>query len=42
VSWLVPHDHVTPELLEARATNKPLDIDAELARYGPELAGGGR
>ena len=42
VSWLVPHDMVTPELLEARGVNRPLDLDAEVATYGLELAGGGR
>lgn len=42
VSWLVPADRVTPELLEARSVNRPLDLDAELARYGADLAGGGR
>lgn len=42
VSWLVPHDMVTPELLERRGVNRPLDLDAEVATYGLELAGGGR
>ena len=42
VSWLVPLDRVTPELLERRGVNRPLDLDAEVATYGLELAGGGR
>jgi catechol-2,3-dioxygenase len=40
VSWLVPADRITPELLERRGVNRPLDLDAELALYGPELVGG--
>jgi catechol-2,3-dioxygenase len=40
VSWLVPTARVTPELLALRAVNRPLDLDAELARYGADLVGG--
>jgi catechol-2,3-dioxygenase len=40
VSWLVPATHITPELLERRSVNRALDLDAELALYGPELVGG--
>ena len=40
VSWLVPTAQVTPELLEMRSVNRPLDLDAELARYGADLVGG--
>jgi len=40
VSWLVPTAQVTPELLELRSVNRPLDLDAELARYGADLVGG--
>ncbi len=40
VSWLVPTARVTPELLEQRSVNRPLDLDAELARYGADLVGG--
>lgn len=38
VSWLVPLERVTPQMREAVAI-KPLDIDAEIAHYGPELVG---
>jgi catechol-2,3-dioxygenase len=40
VCWLVPAELVTPELLELRSENRPLDLDAEVARYGLELVGG--
>lgn len=38
VSWLVPLERVTPQMREEVAI-RPLDIDAEIARYGPELVG---
>ena len=40
VSWLVPADRITPELLERRTRNRPLDLDKEIATYGAELRGG--
>lgn len=40
VSWLVPADHVTDELLRARSTNRPLDLAKEIARYGADTRGG--
>jgi catechol-2,3-dioxygenase len=39
VSWLVPADLLTEEARSAVAT-LPLDIDAEIARYGAETKGG--
>lgn len=40
VSWLVPADRLTEEVLAARATNRPLDLEAEIARYGADTRGG--
>jgi catechol-2,3-dioxygenase len=40
VSWLVPADRLTDELLDSRSSIKPLDLDAELARYGADTLGG--
>jgi catechol-2,3-dioxygenase len=40
VSWLVPTSELTPELLQLRSVNHPLDLDAELTRYGADLLGG--
>jgi catechol-2,3-dioxygenase len=40
VSWLVPAEFLTPELLEGAAMTSPLDLDRELARYGPHTRGG--
>ena len=39
VSWLVPVEELTEELLEGRMQIKPLDIDAEIARYGADTPG---
>lgn len=39
VSWLLPASLLTPELKEASAT-LPLDLDAEIERYGAETRGG--
>jgi len=38
VSWLVPLERVTPQM-RSEVAIKPLDIDAEIARWGPELVG---
>ncbi len=38
VSWLVPLDRVT-EQMRAEVAIKPLDLDAEIAHWGPELVG---
>ncbi|GAA2850575.1 VOC family protein [Streptosporangium fragile] len=40
VSWLVPADLLTDELLRGRAAIKPLDIAKEKERYGAETRGG--
>jgi catechol-2,3-dioxygenase len=36
VSWLVPHELIGDD---TRAGVRPLDLDAEIERYGPERAG---
>ncbi|GIH93970.1 VOC family protein [Planobispora siamensis] len=40
VSWLVPADLITPEVLEGRKGIKPLDIAREKERYGAQTRGG--
>ena len=40
VCWLVPADLITDDLKEGAATVRPLDLDAEIARYGAETRGG--
>jgi catechol-2,3-dioxygenase len=40
VSWLVPADLLTDDLLAARSHIRPLDLDAEIARYGGDRRGG--
>jgi catechol-2,3-dioxygenase len=40
VSWLLPADLVTPEIQAEGATTRPLDLDAEIARYGAQTRGG--
>ena len=42
VSWLLPAALITPEITEATRDMRarPLDIDAEIARYGAETPGG--
>jgi catechol-2,3-dioxygenase len=40
VSWLVPAALITPEVRAAGATTLPLDLDAEIARYGAQTTGG--
>ena len=40
VSWLVPAGLLTDDALAARATVAPLDLDAEVARYGAGTVGG--
>jgi catechol-2,3-dioxygenase len=40
VSWLVPADRLTPEILAARDKLLPLDIEAEIARFGADTLGG--
>ncbi|SDD21652.1 VOC family protein [Actinokineospora iranica] len=38
VSWFVPRDRVTPEM-EAPVGPRPLDLDAEIARWGTDVVG---
>jgi catechol-2,3-dioxygenase len=38
--WILPADVLTPELVDARASIKPLDIDREIATYGADRLGG--
>jgi len=40
VSWLVPAELLTQEILEARARLAPLDIGKEKARFGADTRGG--
>lgn len=38
VSWIVPREWVTPQM-RSQVAVRPLDIDADIARYGPDLVG---
>jgi catechol-2,3-dioxygenase len=40
VCWIVPADLLTDEVLSARVRIAPLDLDAEIARYGADTRGG--
>jgi catechol-2,3-dioxygenase len=40
VSWLLPAELITDEVRSARAGIRPLDLDAEIARYGATTRGG--
>ena len=40
VSWLVPADRLDPDVVEAKAAIKPLDLEREIERYGAETRGG--
>jgi catechol-2,3-dioxygenase len=40
VSWLVPAELITDEVRAGRTKIRPLDIDREIARYGPQTRGG--
>jgi catechol-2,3-dioxygenase len=40
VSWLVPLDLITEEVRARSLQIHPLDLEAELARYGPDTRGG--
>ena len=40
VSWLVPADRLTPEILRERDKLRPLDLEREIATYGAGLVGG--
>jgi catechol-2,3-dioxygenase len=39
VSWIVPAQLLTDDVLEARTGIKPLDIEREIARYGADTLG---
>jgi catechol-2,3-dioxygenase len=40
VSWLVPADRLTPEILAGRSRLAPLDLDREIEHFGAETVGG--
>ena len=40
MSWLVPADLLTPEILAERDKLKPLDLPAEVERFGADTVGG--
>ena len=40
VSWLVPADRLTPEILALRSELRPLDLPAEIERFGADTVGG--
>ena len=40
VSWLVPADLLTPEILAQRSQLQALDLPAEIERFGAETVGG--
>ncbi|MEV6061112.1 VOC family protein [Nocardia asteroides] len=42
VCWLVPDEHVVDALAPGTALTGPLDIAAEISRYGADTAGGPR
>ena len=39
VSWLVPRELIDDDVQKARSTVKPLDLPAEIARYGADRPG---
>jgi hypothetical protein len=40
VSWLVPAALLSQEILDSRESMQPLDLDAEITRFGGQTAGG--
>src|SRR4051794_4394477 len=40
VSWLLPADLITPEVVAASRAIAPLDLDREISRYGAQTRGG--
>jgi catechol-2,3-dioxygenase len=40
VSWLVPASLLSQEILDSRESMQPLNLDAEIARFGGQTAGG--
>jgi catechol-2,3-dioxygenase len=39
VSWLVPADQIDDAVLAAKATTRPLNLPAEIERYGADRPG---
>jgi len=39
VSWLVPADRIDDAVQAGKASTRPLDLDAEIARYGADTPG---
>ena len=39
VVWLIPHEMLTDADRDARSRIGPLDLDAEIARFGPDTVG---
>ena len=42
ITWLVPDERVEEEIVPGFAPTSPLDLDAEIARYGADTPGGPR
>lgn len=42
ITWLVPDERVTEELVPGVPPTRPLDLEAEIARYGATTPGGPR
>jgi catechol-2,3-dioxygenase len=40
ICWIVPADMLTEDVRDNRVRTEPLDLDAEIARYGAETVGG--
>ncbi len=40
VSWIVPASLLNTEILNARTETRPLDLEAEISRFGAETLGG--
>ncbi|MBY6539315.1 VOC family protein [Rhodococcus sp. BP-349] len=40
IAWLVPADRIDDAILQGRSTIAPLDLDAEIARFGADTTGG--
>jgi len=40
VCWLVPAQFLDDDVVAAKTTMRPLDIDADIERYGLETVGG--
>ncbi|MBY6362525.1 VOC family protein [Rhodococcoides corynebacterioides] len=40
IVWLIPADHIDDRILQAKTTIRPLDLDAEIERFGADTLGG--